>query len=135
VVVAANWLKVTLNEQVAVLPTASVAVYTTVVVPVPTAVPGEKLEVRVGVPQLSPAVGAVHTAVVEQVIKLCGQPLITGGWLSTTCTLKLQLLLLPFPSLVLNVTVVVPTPFNVVPAAGNWVKAGVPQLSAMVAGL
>lgn len=84
---------------------------------------------------MSLAVGAVHTAVVEQVIKLCGQPLITGGILSDTCTLKLQLLLLPLPSFVLSVTVVVPTPFNAVPATGNCVKLGVPQLSAMVAGL
>ena len=69
-----------------------------------------------GAPQLSVAVGAVHVATwlhdvlpgpVYTVI-FCGQLLMTGGVLSTTVTVKLQVLVLLCESVAVYITVVVP---------------------------
>ena len=50
--------------------------------------------------------------------------------------LNVQLELLPAASVAVSVTTVVPTPFKVVPGAGDWeilILAAVPQLSIFVA--
>ena len=54
---------VTVNEAVFVLPQLSVAVYTTVVTPAAKVLPLVCVEMSVGLPQLSAAVGVVHVAV------------------------------------------------------------------------
>lgn len=44
-------------------------------------------------------------------------------------------MVLPWPSLAVKVTVVLPTPETVLPDAGNWLTEGVPQLSALLTAL
>ena len=82
-----------------------------------------QLSVPVAVPVAAGAVLVLHCMVV-----LPGQE-IPGTVLSTTLTLKVQVLELLLASVAVNVTVVVPTPLNAAPAAGDWVTVTVPQLS------
>lgn len=56
-----------------------------------------------------------------------------GTVLSTRLTLKLHVAVLLLPSVAVSVTTVVPTPDKASPDAGNWLTAGVPQLSARLA--
>jgi hypothetical protein len=51
---------------------------------------------------------------------------IAGGVLSTRVTVNVQVAVLPFASVAVMVTVVVPTPVNTVPAAGDCVLVTVP---------
>lgn len=67
---------------------------------------------------------------------VCVPGQVTEGAISSTrFTVNEQLAVFPLPSLAVRVTVVLPTPVTCVPNAGAWVKAGVLQLSDMVAGL
>jgi hypothetical protein len=92
---------ITLNEQVDVFPSASVAVYVTSVVPRLKVVPGFCVAVSVSVPpQLSDTVGAVHVATAWQealafTVMFEGHPEITGRIGSLTITLKEQVEILP----------------------------------------
>ena len=74
---------ITLKEQVDLLPWASVAVYTTGVIPIGKQKPGAWVAVIVGVLQLSVAVGGVHVAVPQVVVVvaviLVGHAVKTGG--------------------------------------------------------
>jgi hypothetical protein len=87
--------------------------------------------------QLSVAVGAVYvTAPLHEIgaTKLLGQPTRTGNVMSTAFTSNEHVEVLPFPSLAVSVTVVVPTPLTVLLAAGDWVTViTVAQLSLVVA--
>lgn len=60
---------------------------------------------------------------------------IVGAILSILFTPNEQEAVLPFPSLAVKTTVVVPTAETAVPKMGDWVKVGVVQLSAILAGL
>jgi hypothetical protein len=109
---------VTVNEQVAVLPVASVAVQVTVVVPTGSGDPDGGTHTVVTPGQLSDAVGAgkLTTLLVAAsqgapaagggvtTTRLVGQ-VIVGGCVSATVTVKLQL----GPAVAVQVTVVVPT--------------------------
>jgi len=56
--------------------------------------------------------------------------------LSTRVTVKVHVLVFPYPSLAVKVTMVVPVPDKLVFAAGDWVKVVLPlQLSDMLVGL
>jgi len=94
----------TLKEQVDVLPAPSVAVYVTTVVPRLKTDPGALVLVKVPPAQLSDLVGAVQLTVAWQdafaftTIGDGGHPLITGGVLSWTITLKEHVDELPAPS-------------------------------------
>ena len=91
---------VTVKAAVDVLPEGSVAVYVTVVVPPVKVAPGLWLLVSV-VLQLSVAVGSVQlkvalqlSASMERVVSL-GIPLMVGGTVSITVTLKVAVVVLP----------------------------------------
>jgi hypothetical protein len=92
---APEQVTVTLNEQVAVVPRASVARNTLTVVPAGKFEPDDKPDCkkRVGVPQLSVAVGVAYVTYTEQGLPTPdtatdpGQ-VITGGVLSVTVTEK-----------------------------------------------
>ncbi len=58
--------------------------------------------------------------------------LIAGAVLSTLLTLNVQVVVLPEASVAVMVTVCVPVPESMVPAAGLCVMVGVPQLSVAV---
>ena len=88
--------RVTVKLQVVVFPAASFAVYVTVVTPTGK-LAGASL-VKLVTPQLSVAVGAVQVMDGLQVTIFAGQLLITGTVLSTTVTLKEQILLLVLAS-------------------------------------
>ena len=134
---------ITLNVQVDVFSEPSVKVYVTAVVPTGNVAPGAWLLVVyvIGPRQLSSAVGSVHVAVWLQVslpAPVCtvisvGQPLMTGGVLSCTITLNVQVDVLGEPSVKVYVTAVVPTG-NVAP--GAWLLVvyviGPRQLSSAV---
>src|SRR6185503_8115438 len=131
---ASSSVTVTLKVQVAML-APSVAVQVTVVWPTEKVLPlaGEQLTLTTPA-QLSRAVGAVqlttapHLSASVPWAMSAGQPLITGAWLSTTVTLKAQVLLLPWVSLAVQVTVVVPTG-KVLPLAGVQLAVAPGQLS------
>jgi hypothetical protein len=119
---------VTVNEQVAVLPDASVAVQVTVVVPTGNGVPDGGTQATVTPGQLSVATGGgnVATAVVAigqlagaTAVTLGGQVMV-GGCVSTTVTVKVHWRW-GGPAVV-QVTVVVPTGKNE-PEAGEQVGA------------
>ena len=91
---------VTVNVHVALFPAASVAVYSTIVVPAEKVLPGECVEVRVPPAQLSGIVGAVQLATAWQdasalTVMFDGQLAIVGGTLSITVTLNEQDALFP----------------------------------------
>ncbi len=123
----------TVNEQVFVLPDASVAVHRTVVVPQVNNEPGEGLQDTVTPGQLSFAmlVGQVTVACPEasaQAVMLDGQ-VIVGGSGSYTVTVCLHEFVLPEVSVTVHVTVLVPF--------ANWPGAlfstlATPQLSAVI---
>ena len=129
---------VTVNEQLVLLPAASLTVYVTVVTPrlkalEPTVfipVAGElatvapvKAQVCTVTAQLSVAVGlfganvAVHTPTSVVLVTFAGQ-VIAGAWVSFTVTSNVQLAVLPAASVAVEVTVVVPTG-NTLPLAGT----------------
>ena len=94
---------ITLKVQVAVLPATSVAVYVTGVVPKENSDPEVWVLVKLEIEQLSVAVGAVHVTLALQdpladTVMLDGHPVITGLVLSVTVTLKVQVAVLPEPS-------------------------------------
>ena len=110
---------ITLNEQLAVLPDASVAVQVTVVVPCAKAEPLAGVQLEVTPEQLSLTVGAnVTTAVLLQVLVviLAGQAIV-GAVVSLTVTVNEQLLVPPPVSMAVQVTGVVPLA-NVEPFVG-----------------
>src|SRR5205085_6602679 len=92
--ITGGWLSstVTVKEQLAVLPTVSVAVYVTVVTPTGNTLPGVCVDVTLGVPKLSVAVGGVQVAMAEQSpaaavsVMLLGQLEKCGGCISRTFT-------------------------------------------------
>ena len=95
---------VTVNEHVAVLPTASVAVYVTVVGgPIANILPGVLVDASVAPVQLSVKVGAVQftTALQEALaftVMFAGHPLMTGGVISFTVTMNEHVDVLPVGS-------------------------------------
>jgi hypothetical protein len=114
-------LTVTVNEQVAVLPDASVAAQVTVVTPLLNAEPEAGLQLIVAPGQLSLAVAvnmttAVHTPESVVVVILPGQTAV-GASLSLTVTVNMQVDVLPDASVAVQVTVVVPLA-NAEPDAG-----------------
>ena len=109
-----DWVSptVTVKVQVLLLPLLSRAVLVTVVTPRGKAKPLAGLLVRFANAQLSLAVTVKVTLLVlppgaALTARLAGQ-LIWGGWLSSTVTVKLQLLMLPLRSRAVLVTVVTP---------------------------
>jgi hypothetical protein len=109
---------VTVKEQVAELPFASVALYETVVVPtgkhepIPKPDVGEVVKDTVGVPQLSDAVGAVQLAIAQllvvvklifvgQLVKVGGVASVSHGSVLVTVTVKEQVAELPLVSVAL----------------------------------
>ena len=125
---------VTENEQVAVLPLPSVAVQVTVVVPTGKIEPEAGVQTSVTPGQLSDAVVVKFTTplavVAGQVIAVTAVTLaghvMTGGWVSLTVTVNVQV----GPAAV-HVTVVVPTGKNE-PDAGEHTTA--PQVPVVVGG-
>jgi hypothetical protein len=129
---------VTVNEQVVVLPAASLTVYVTVVTPrlnaleptvlIPVAgdapvVAPVNAQVCTVTPQLSVAVGlagakvAVHTPGSVVLVTLAGQVML-GACVSFTVTVNVQEAVLPAASVAVEVTEVVPTG-NTLPLAGT----------------
>lgn len=102
------------------------------VVPEPNELPGGYVVVITGTPQLSVAVGGIQAAALEQVMMLAGQGLNTGGCVSIVCTVNEQLLLLLLSSVLVRVTVVVPTPVSMLPQAGTCTTTGMLQLSELL---
>ena len=138
------WLVVSIlltkNEQLKVLPLPSLAVNTTVLMPTPEMVIPEGGDcVVVGNPQLSAVVAEYDARVAEQAapkVTVCVAGQVTvGAVLSVRVTLNEQLLVLPFPSLAVNTTVLDPTPDTEVPEMGDCVTVTVPQLSAVLTAL
>jgi hypothetical protein len=122
---------VTVNEQVAVLPDASVAVQVTVVVPAGKIDPEGGVHEVVTPGQLSEAVGGGNVTIAPvwlgagvTVVTLSGQSII-GGSVSTTVIVNEQ----PGPAVDVQVTVVVPTSKND-PEAGEHMMS--PQLPVTV---
>jgi len=58
-----------------------------------------------------------------------------GTVLSTLVTVKEQVLVRPFTSVTVRVTLMLPAPETEVPATGDWLTLCTPQLSAVVAKL
>jgi len=130
---------VTLNVHMAVFPAPSVAVYLTRVVPRKKTDPGACVEVKVGMPQLSVAVGAVQFTVAWQeafagTVIFEGHPATTGVLVSVTMTLNVQVEILPAPSVAVYFTCVVPNE-KVLPGAWVVTSVTVPQLSDAVGGV
>ena len=127
-------LTVTLKVQAFVLPLPSVAVQVTIVVPLAKAVPLPGEQTTGALPQLSVAVGAVkvvtavHWPASVLLVMLAGQAPMTGASWSLTVTLKVQALVLPLPSVAMQVTTVVPLT-KAVPLAGEQTTGALPQLS------
>jgi hypothetical protein len=123
---------VTTKLQALVLPLPSVAVHTTVVGPSGKTLPepGTQATVGAGV-QLSVAPGTTYVTLLVPTVRLAGHAR-AGGCKSCTVTVKLQVLVLPLPSVATHVTVVVPL-LKADPLAGvhATVGAGV-QLSVAV---
>src|ERR1051325_4365858 len=108
-------LTVTVNVQVAVLVAASVVEQVTVVVPLAKVDPLAGVQVTLTAPsQASKAVGALKLTTALQWpasvpwLRLAGQAVKAGAWLSTTVTVKVQALVSPLASVAVQVTVVVP---------------------------
>ena len=125
-------LTVTVKVQLLLLPAESVAVHVTGVVPVPKVEPVGGLQVTVTPAQLSVAAGAYPTTCVHRpgallVAILAGQTT-TGGSVSLTVTVKLQLLVLPAASVAVQLTGVVPMP-KLEPVGGLQLTATPAQLS------
>jgi hypothetical protein len=128
------------KPHVAVLLEASVAVHVTFVVPVGKQEPEGGLQSTVTPGQLSVAVtvkftswqeGAGHAFWSVNAVTFAGQ-VITGGWVSTTVTVNVQLDMLFAASLTEHVTVVAPS-WKVEPEAGLHEGAPTPaQLSLTV---
>src|SRR6266571_3042952 len=130
-------LTVTLKVQALVLPLPSVAVQVTTVAPFAKAVPLAGMQTTEALPQLSLAVGAVKVATAVHwpasvfFTMLAGQAAMTGASLSLTVTLKVQALVLPLPSVAVQVTTVVPLA-KAVPLAGKQRTDALVQLSLAV---
>jgi len=130
---------ITLKVHDDVLPTASVAVYVTIVVPTLKVLPGALVLVIVPPLQLSVKVGAVqfttvwHDAPATTVMSE-GQPEITGLIASCTITLKVHVDVLPAGSVAVYVTAFVPW-LKVVPGARVLVIVPPLQLSVKVGGV
>src|SRR5881409_959808 len=125
-------LTVTVKLHVALLPWPSSALQFTVVGPRAKLLPLIGLQVTVAVPQLSVAVTAKVTLLAQEppevlTVMLPGHA-IAGSSVSFTVTVKLQVALLPWPSLALQFTVVGPRA-KLLPLAGVQVTVAVPQLS------
>src|SRR5207247_1254880 len=109
------------KAQVAVLPLASVAVLVTVVVPTTKLLPLAGLLLTVTPGQLPVALTVKFTTLLQSpsaafTVKSLGH-VMTGGSVLLTVTVKVQLEVLPCPSVAVLVTVVVPTA-KLVPLAG-----------------
>jgi hypothetical protein len=95
---------VTVKLAVCEFPAGSVAVYVMVVVPTGKLEPGAKFGEKLAIEQLSLAVGAVQLAVCAQVPgaafteMFAGVPVIAGGCVSETVTVKLAIAVFPAPS-------------------------------------
>src|SRR5439155_10596618 len=128
---------VTVKVQALVLALPSVAVQVTMVTPFVKRLPLAGEQTTAGALQLSVAVGAVkltttvHCPVSVMAMMLSGQAAMTGASLSLTTTLKVQALVLPLPSVAVQVTMFVPL-LNALPLAGEQTTVGVPQLSVAV---
>src|ERR1043166_1962261 len=136
--IVGGWLSttVTLKVQFEVLPLASVAVHTTLVVPIAKLVPDAGTH-RIEPPgQLSVNVARKLTLLAHwpsAVLTVIGPgQLIVGGWLSTTVTLKVQFEVLPLASVALHTTVGGPIA-KLVPDAGTHRIEPPGQLSGNVA--
>jgi hypothetical protein len=98
---------------------------------------GAAVVVKVAIPQLSVAVGAVQDTVVPHVVTplvtviLAGMPAMMGFWLSTTVTVKDPVVVLLLLSRAVYVTVVTPLGKEL-PGAALEVKLMIPQASAAV---
>ena len=128
---------VTVNEQVAVFPDASVAIAVTVVVPFGKVDPDAGLATTATPGQLSLAV-TVKLTTAEQRFAAAGTLIfaghvITGGWVSFTVTVNEQLDEFPAASLTPQVTVVVPLG-KVDPDAGLQVGLPTPGQLSLTAG-
>src|SRR5439155_541174 len=128
-------LTVTVKLHVALLPWPSLALQFTVVGPRAKLLPLAGVQVTVAVPQLSAAVTAKVTLLVQVppevlTLMLAGQ-VTTGASVSLTVTVKLHVPELPWPSLALQFTVVGPKA-KLLPLAGVQVTVAVPQLSVAV---
>jgi hypothetical protein len=120
---------ITVNEQVAVLPLASVAVQVTVVVPNGNVLPDGGLQATVTPGQLSVAVAVNVTADPHSAPVIGAGQVMVGGSVSLTVTVKVHMPTLPAASVAEQVTVVVPTG-KAEPDAGEQVTAPTPgQLS------
>jgi hypothetical protein len=137
-VIAGAWLSstVTVKEQVAVFPAASVAVAVTVVAPKLKVEPEAGLYDTVADPQLSVAVAAKVTTAVQVPAAVLAEmfdgQVIAGAWLSSTVTVKEQVAVFPAASVAVAVTVVAPK-LKVEPEAGLYDNVADPQLSVAVA--
>src|ERR1043166_5544409 len=136
--IVGGWLSTTVTLKVTfeVLPPASVAVHTTLVVPIAKLVPDAGTH-RIELPgQLSVNVARKLTLLAHwpgAVLTVIGPgQLIVGGWLSTTVTLKVQFEVLPLASVAVHTTVVVPIA-KLVPDAGTHRIEPPGQLSVNVA--
>ena len=104
----------TQKPAVSEFPFMSVAVYRTRVRPIPKKLAGAVVVVKLDIPQLSVAVGAVQDTVVPHVVTplvtviLAGMPEMMGFWLSTTVTVKDPVVVLLLLSRAVYVTVVTP---------------------------
>src|SRR5438093_1237000 len=113
---------VTVKVQALVLPLASVAVQVTVATPLLKVEPLAGAQTTEATAQLSLALGAVQLTAAVQTpaavfcVILAGQ-VIVGISVSLTVTVKMHALVLPLPSLAVQVTVVVPL-MKVAPLAG-----------------
>ena len=106
-----NSTMVTVKVIEVTLPEASVAVYTTLVVPKGKLLPGALLLVSDTTVQLSVAVGTVYVTVPAQVlvaVKLAGVPTIFRGCVSKTVTCCSHEAELPLPSVTVHTTVLTP---------------------------
>jgi hypothetical protein len=130
-------LTVTLKLQLVVLPEASVAVQLTLLVPLANVLPLVGLQVTVTPEQLSVAMAGakltfwLHWPDAVLVTTLTGQ-VITGGSVSLTVTLKLQLAVFPLASSAVQVTMLVPLA-KALPLVGLQVTVALEQLSVAVA--
>src|ERR1041384_480143 len=115
-------LTMTLKVQLAVLPEPSVAVCVTVLVPLAKVEPLGRLQLTVTFVQLSLASTVHVTLDATQVpavvfVTISAGHVMVGGWMSLKMMVKLQLAVLPEPSVAVQVTVFVPMA-NVEPLAG-----------------
>src|SRR6267378_3693261 len=106
--------------QVVVLPLPSVTVQVTVLVPTGNwagallvTVTEPQLSVAVTVPKVTPV--AKQDPALAFTVTSAGQEVMTGTWMSRTITRCWQVVVLPLPSVTVQVTVLVPT--------GNWAGA------------